>query len=381
MMRIAQVAPLYERVPPERYGGTERVVSFLTEELVRLGHDVTLFASGDSVTRARLVAPCARSLRLDPHCRDPLAPHVRMLGWVYQRAPEFDIIHCHTDYLGLPLSRGTDTPTVITLHGRLDLPDIHPLYQDYGDVPLVSISDAQRLSMPDANWAATVHHGLPLDLYAFQPCPGSYLLFLGRISPEKRPDCAIWVAKRAGVPLRIAAKVDAVDRTYFETVIRPMLEDPLIEFIGEVGEAEKGPLLANAMALMFPVDWPEPFGLVMIEALACGTPVIARGRGSVPEVVRSGHTGFVCDSDEEMVDAVRQVTQLDRRLCRQEFDERFAVSVMARNYVDVYREICRARRQRRLHSAAFARAAARVRATVTVHPTPRSALAKGGSSV
>ena len=381
MMRIAQVAPLYERVPPELYGGTERVVSFLTEELVRLGHDVTLFASGDSLTRARLVAPCARSLRLDPHCHDPLAAHVRMLGWVYQRAREFDIIHCHTDYLGLPLSRSTDTPTVITLHGRLDLPDIHPLYQEYGDVPLVSISDAQRLSMPGANWAATVHHGLPLDLYSFHPRPGSYLLFLGRISPEKRPDCAIRVAKRAGVPLRIAAKVDAVDRTYFESVIRPMLEDPLIKFIGEVGEAEKAPLLANAMALVFPVDWPEPFGLVMIEALACGTPVIARGRGSVSEVVRSGYTGFVCESDEEMVDAVRQVAQLDRRLCRQDFDERFAASVMARKYVDVYRHICRARRQRRLHSGAFAHAAGRVRATLTVHPTPRPALAKRGSSV
>ncbi len=345
-MRIAQVAPLHERVPPELYGGTERVVSFLTEQLVQLGHDVTLFASGDSLTQARLVAACRRSLRLDPNCRDPLAPHVRMLGWVYRRAHEFDVIHCHTDYIGLPLSRYTDVPTVLTLHGRLDLPEIHPLYEEYGNIRLISISDAQRTPMPGANWAATVHHGLPLDLYTFQPHAEPYLLFLGRISPEKCPESAIRIAKRAGVRLKIAAKVATVDRDYFETVIQPLLGDPLIEFIGEVSDIEKAPLLANAMALLFPIDWPEPFGLVMLEALACGTPVIARRRGSVPEILRNGQTGMVCDSDDEMVDAVRQVAHLDRGRCRKEFEQRFSVAVMARAYLDVYERACTGRPRR-----------------------------------
>ncbi len=343
-MRIAQVAPLYERVPPQMYGGTERVVSFLTEELVRLGHEVTLFASGDSITRARLLASCPRALRLDGSCRDSLAAHVRMLGWVYERAAEFDIIHNHTDYLGLPLTRMVPTPTLLTLHGRLDYEEIHPLYRDYGDVPMVSISDAQRAPMPDANWAATVHHGLPLDLYAPEPAPGAYLLFLGRISPEKCPDSAIRVAKRAGLPLRIAAKIDPVDRPYFERTIRPLLDHPLIDFIGEVGEAEKRILLANARALLFPIDWPEPFGLVMIEALACGTPVIARPRGSVPEVLGDRRTGFICETEDQMVAAVRRVGDIERRACRREFERRFAVNVMARKYVAVYEEVCARRR-------------------------------------
>ncbi len=346
-MRVAQVAPLYERVPPKLYGGTERVVSFLTEELVQLGHEVTLFASGDSMTRARLLAPCVRALRLDSSCRDALASHVRMLGWVYERAAEFDIIHNHTDYLGLPLTRMVRTPTLITLHGRLDYEDIHPLYRDYREVPVVSISDAQRAPMPDANWVATVHHGLPMELYKPEPRPGAYLLFLGRISPEKCPDCAIRVAKRAGVPLRIAAKIDPVDRPYFEHVIRPLLDDPLIDFIGEVGDAEKKSLLAKARALLFPIDWPEPFGLVMIEALACGTPVIARRRGSVPEVMTDGHTGFVCETEDEMVAAIGRLGAIDRRACRREFERRFAVNVMAQKYIDVYERVC-ARRHRSL---------------------------------
>jgi glycosyltransferase involved in cell wall biosynthesis len=338
-MHIAQVAPLYERVPPRLYGGTERVVSYLTEELLRLGHEVTLFASGDSITGARLIAPCANALRLDPGCRDALAPHVRMLGHVYRHANEFDVIHCHTDYLGLPLAAACPTPTVITLHGRLDIPEIAPLYGDYPGVPLVSISDAQRIHLPHANWAATVHHGLPSEMFPFRDSPGKYLLFLGRISPEKRPDSAILIARRAQRPLRIAAKVDAVDRAYFDATIRPLLDDPVIEFLGEVGDDRKAELIAGALALLFPVDWPEPFGLVMIEALACGTPVIARRRGSVPEVLRDGVTGFVCETEDEMVAAVTRVATLDRKRCREEFERRFTVTAMARRYIEVYDRI------------------------------------------
>ncbi|GIW42160.1 MAG: glycosyl transferase [Candidatus Binatia bacterium] len=344
-MRIAQVAPLYERVPPELYGGTERVVSYLTEELVRRGHEVTLFASGDSITRARLEPMCPRALRLDPNCKDPLAPHVRMIGRVYQRAEEFDLIHCHVDYLCLPFTRFVSTPTVITLHGRLDIPEIGPLYREYPEVPLVSISDAQRIHLPDVNWLATVHHGLPRDLYVFHPKADSYVLFLGRISPEKRPDSAIRVACRAGVRLRIAAKVDAVDRLYFEREIRPLLDHPLVEFIGEVDDAAKRELLGNARALLFPVDWPEPFGLVMIEALACGTPVVARRRGSVPEVVEHGRTGFVCETEDEMVEALARIEEIDRAVCRQVFERRFTVEVMASRYEEAYRKVLASRRE------------------------------------
>src|SRR6266404_5385219 len=337
-MRIAQVAPLTESVPPQLYGGTERVVSYITEELVRLGHEVTLFASGDSITRARLEAPCSRALRLDPNCHIPLTHHLRMLGQVYQRAQEFDVIHCHTDYLGLPLTHFTSTPTVLTLHGRLDIPDLDPMYSEYPEVPLVSISDAQRIHLPQLNWAATIHHGLPPDLYSFQPRPGSALLFLGRISPEKRPDTAIRVACRSGVPLRIAAKVDVVDREYFETTIRPLLAHPLIEFIGEVDEQQKGALLRDTLALLFPIDWPEPFGLAMIEALACGTPVIARPRGAVAEVLRDGVTGLLCETEDDMVEAVGRVATLERARCRQEFEQRFTSWVMTQRYLQVYQE-------------------------------------------
>lgn len=347
-MRIAQVAPLYESVPPRLYGGTERVVSYLTEALVRLGHEVTLFASGDSRTQARLRAPCDRALRLDPTCQDSLAPHIRMLGQVYQRAHEFDIIHCHTDYLSLPLARFTLTPTVITLHGRLDIPELRPLYQEYSDVPLVSISDAQRNPLPEMNWAATVYHGLPLELYpSFQPHPGAYLLFLGRIAPEKRPDSAIRVACQAKIPLRIAAKVDRADQEYFETTVRPLLNHPLIDFLGEVNDEQKRDLLSNARALLFPVDWPEPFGLVMIEALACGTPVITRRRGSIPEIIRDGQTGFICETEEEMVEAVHRIDTLERAACRRAFMDRFTVTHMTQRYVKIYEAICAERRSGR----------------------------------
>jgi glycosyltransferase involved in cell wall biosynthesis len=338
-MRIAQIAPLYESVPPQTYGGTERVVSYLTEELVRQGHEVTLFASGDSVTHARLIAPCRRALRLDPQCVDPQAPHFVMLEQVCRHAAQFDVLHFHVDYLHYPFSRRLTTPQVTTLHGRLDLAELPPLYQEYREMPVVSISHAQRAPLPWLRWVATVYHGLPPEPYAFHPQPGSSLLFLGRIAPEKRPDSAIRVACRAGIPLRIAAKVDPVDRQYFETVIRPLLAHPLIDFIGEVDEQQKVALLREALALLFPVNWPEPFGLVMIEALACGTPVIARRRGSVPEIVRDGQTGLLCETEDEMVEAVQRVAQLDRAACRRAFERRFTARHMAQHYARVYAQV------------------------------------------
>jgi glycosyltransferase involved in cell wall biosynthesis len=335
-MRIAQVSPLFESVPPKYYGGTERVVSYLTEELVRQGHEVTLYASGDSVTKARLVAACRRALRLDKKCIDQLAHHVLMLEHLAKEAHEYDVIHYHVDYLHFPLSRRMRVPHVTTLHGRLDLPDLLPLYREFGDIPLVSISDAQRTPLPPVNWVATVYHGLPDDLYRFREQPGSYLAFLGRISPEKRVDRAIDIATRLGMPLKIAAKVDAVDREYFDTTIAPLLHGPNIEYVGEVGEGEKDELLGNAFALLFPIDWPEPFGLVMIEALACGTPVIAYCRGSVPEVIDDGVTGFIVTGLDDALAAAERVASLDRRRCRQVFEERFTASRMAGDYVAVY---------------------------------------------
>lgn len=335
-MRIAQVAPLYERVPPLRYGGTERVVSYLTEELVSRGHDVTLFASGDSLTRAELVPGWARGLRLEETNVDPIALHVAMLLKVYERAADFDVIHCHTDYLGLPLSRTVRVPTVLTLHGRLDIPEVHPIYTAFPDVGLVSVSDAQRTPVRGARWAATVYHGLPPDLHQLHPEPGRYLAFVGRISPEKRPDVAIRVAVQAGVPLRIAAKVDRADREYFEQVVRPMLDHPLVEFLGEVDDQQREALLGGALALLFPIDWPEPFGLVVIESLACGTPVIARPRGSVPEILTHGSSGFLCETEREMVAAVRHIGELSRAACRAEFERRFTVAKMTDAYARVY---------------------------------------------
>jgi len=337
--RIAQVAPLYESVPPRLYGGTERVVSNLTEALVDAGHEVTLFASGDSKTAARLEAVCPEALRLDPSCRDPLAHHVRMLGRVYRNAADFDLIHCHTDYLGLPLAHLVSTPTLVTLHGRLDLPELPAVYDELDQVPLVSISDAQRAPLAGANWIATVHHGIRAEPFHYSQRGGKSLLFLGRMSPEKRPDLAIRVACRAGVPLRMAAKVDRVDEPYFDDVIRPLLADPLIDYLGEVDDAGKVELLGDSLALLFPIDWPEPFGLVMIEALACGTPVISRPCGSVPEVLRHGVTGFVADTEDDLVRAVERVHELDRAACRAEFEERFTVDAMLRGYLATYRAL------------------------------------------
>jgi glycosyltransferase involved in cell wall biosynthesis len=340
-MRIAQVAPLYESCPPQFYGGTERVVSYLTEELVRQGHQVTLFASGDSQTSAILQAPCERALRLDPRCKDPLPYHFVSLHRVAQSADAFDIIHFHTDYLHFPIFPESWGKTLTTLHGRLDLPDLPPVLHEFAMMPLVSISNAQRAPVPWANWYGTVHHGLPTSLYAPGNGEGGYLAFIGRICPEKRPDWAIEIARRTDLPLTIAAKVDKADRSYYKTRIKPLLRDPRVEYIGEIGESEKRVFLGDAMALLFPIDWPEPFGLVLIEAMACGTPVIAIGRGSVPEVVDHGVTGFVVDNIEEAVAAVPLARTLDRAAIRRRFVERFSVERMARDYLALYAAVLR----------------------------------------
>jgi glycosyltransferase involved in cell wall biosynthesis len=335
-MRIAQVAPLFEAVPPAGYGGTERVVSYLTEELVRMGADVTLFASGDSVTAATLVQGSRHAIRLSPEPLDPLAWHTIQLGKVARRADQFDIIHFHTDFLHFPFSRRLAARSLTTLHGRLDLPDLAPLYREFSEIPVVSISNAQRAPLPWANWQATVYHGLPEDLFRFDREGGDYLAFLGRVSPEKRPDWAIEIARRAGLPLKIAAKVDPADRAYYEGVVAELLRQPHVEMVGEVGQDEKVPFLGGARALVFPVDWPEPFGLVMIEALACGTPVIAFRRGSIPEVIDEGVTGFVVDSVDEAVDAAARIGEIDRERCRRVFVERFSARRMAADYAALY---------------------------------------------
>jgi len=338
-MRIAQVAPLYESVPPQGYGGTERVVSYLTEELVRRGHDVTLFASGDSLTEAELVPCCARSLRLDPGCKDPLVYHYVMLERMTQRAADFDVLHFHIDYLHFPISRRIGVPHVTTLHGRLDLPDLQPMYDEFRDAPLVSISDAQRGPLPQANFLRTIHHGLPLDLHRPRANAGDYFAFLGRISPEKGVGRAIAIARALGVPLRIAAKVDHADRAYYERELEPVLDDPLIEFVGEIGEDAKGDFLGGARALLFPIDWPEPFGLVMIEAMACGTPVVAFRGGSVAEIIEDGVSGFVVDDLGAAIEAAGRTQELDRLACRRAFERRFSVQKMAEAYLETYAEV------------------------------------------
>ncbi len=338
-MKIAQVAPLMEAVPPKLYGGSERVVAYLADELVSLGHRVTLFASGDSVTKAKLEAVWPQALRLDPTACDVLAPHMLMLEQVARRAEDFDIIHLHVDYLGYSVMRRTGVPYVSTLHGRLDLPPLQQLYKVFSDVPVVSISDAQRAPLPHANYVATVHHGLPERMLTPGFGAGGYLAFLGRISPEKAPDAAIRIAAKAGLPLKIAAKVDRVDRDYFADRIEPLLAQSHVEFVGEIGEAEKSEFLGNASALLFPIDWLEPFGLTMIEAMACGTPVIARRRSSVPEVIDEGVTGFIFETEDEAVAAVHRVRTLDRARVRRTFEERYTARRMAEDYVRVYRRL------------------------------------------
>jgi glycosyltransferase involved in cell wall biosynthesis len=343
-MKIAQVAPLTEAVPPKLYGGTERVVAYLTDALVELGHDVTLFASGDSVTKAKLAPIWPQALRLDPAIKDFLAPVFMELEMVARRAHEFDVIHSHLDYFGYPLLRLLDVPSVTTLHGRLDLPELRPLYEVYDDMPVVSISDSQRVPLPQANYVATILHGLPQNLLAKGSGAGGYLAFLGRISPEKAPDAAIRIAARAGMPLKIAAKVDRVDAEYFKTTIEPLLSLGQVEFIGEIGEHQKSDFLGNAAGLLFPIAWREPFGLVMIEAMACGTPVIAFGNGSVPEVLEDGVTAFIVQNEDQAVQAVRKIGMLDRHRIRAEFDQRFTAQHMAQNYLKLYSRLSKARR-------------------------------------
>lgn len=335
-MRIAQIAPLYEAVPPKLYGGTERVVSFLTEELVALGHDVTLFASGDSITSAKLVSPWPRALRLDPTNRDPIVPHMLLMEDLRQRVDEFDVLHFHMDYWPFSLFSRQRTPFVTTLHGRLDLPELQPIFDMFPHVPVVSISDAQRRPLPQARFVDTVLHGVPENLLTPQPVKPEYLAFLGRICPEKCPDRAIQIARRAGIPLKIAAKVDRVDQEYFDAVIRPLMRGPGVEMIGEISDREKSAFLSGAVGLLLPIDWPEPFGLVMIEAMACGTPVVAFNRGSVPEVIDHGLTGFIVEDDVGAVAAVDRLGELSRDRVRQQFEERFTARRMAEDYLDVY---------------------------------------------
>ncbi len=339
-MRIAQVAPLSESVPPQTYGGTERVVAYLTEELVRQGHDVTLFASGDSRTSAHLVEGWPRSLRRDEGCDDKVAPHLVMIERVMRACQDgFDVVHFHTGYLHFPLARHLGVPHVTTMHGRQDRPEAGALLREYRDVPLVSISDDQRTPAPEARWVRTVQHGLPDGLLAYSPRSRGYLAFLGRISPEKRPDRAVAIARAVGMPLRVAAKVDKVDREYYERDIRPLFESSGIEYIGEIAESEKSEFLGGADALLFPIDWPEPFGMVMIEAMACGTPVVAWNEGSVSEVIEDGRTGFLVRSLWEAIERTRQLGLLSRAACRESFERRFTAERMARNYVNVYERL------------------------------------------
>lgn len=339
-MKIAQISPLIESVPPRLYGGTERIVSYLTEELVRMGHDVTLFASGDSATSAELVSCATMALRLDPRVKEQVPFYMVMLDRVRQLADDFDILHFHTEFFHYPMFHHMAERTVTTLHGRQDISELKTLYAAFPELPLISISNAQRRPVSSSNFAGTVYHGLPNDLLepTFNP-NGDYVAFLGRISPEKRVDRAIRIATAAGIPLKIAAKVDKADRDYFEAEIKPMLDLPGVEFVGEINERQKTSFLGNARALLFPIDWPEPFGLVMIESMACGTPILAFRNGSVPEVIDEGLSGYIVDKEEEAVSVLQQTVQLDRRRVRRRFEERFSASRMAADYVSIYEKI------------------------------------------
>ena len=339
-MKIAQIAPLYEAVPPKLYGGTERVVANLCDALVDQGHDVTLFSSADARTKAKLIPVRDQAIRLDAApLKSDLAAHMTMLSEVRRRANEFDALHFHVDMIHFPFFEDIAHRTLTTLHGRLDIKDLPGVYRRWPQYPMVSISDDQRRHLPDANWAGTVHHGMPSDSYIFNEKPRGYLAFLGRMSPEKRPDRAIAIAKRLGMPLKMAAKVDHADAEYFHRQIEPLLADPLIEFIGEIGDAQKSEFLGGAEALLFPIDWPEPFGLVMIEAMACGTPVVAWRCGSTPEVIEPGLTGFLVETDAEADAAVLKARQLDRRNVRRRFELRSSAAAMARRYVDLFEQM------------------------------------------
>ena len=343
-MKIAQVSSLMEAVPPKLYGGTERIVAYLTDALVDLGHDVTLFASGDSVTKAKLEPGWPHALRLDEGMRDYLAPHIILLETLARRAEDFDIIHLHIDYLGYPVLKRIGVPFLTTLHGRLDLPELRSIYETFSDVPLVSISDSQREPLPNANYIGTIHHGLPQNLLKQGDGSGGYLAFIGRISPEKAPDAAIRIAAAAGTKLKIAAKIDKVDRAYFEQHIEAAMAQPHVEYIGEIDETQKSEFLGKAAGLIFPIAWREPFGLAMIEAMACGTPVIAMNRGSVPEVIEDGVSGFIVENEEEAIAATKKLKTLDRARVRQAFDRRFTGKRMAEDYVGLYQRLAAADR-------------------------------------
>jgi glycosyltransferase involved in cell wall biosynthesis len=338
-MRIAQVAPLYESVPPKTYGGTERIAAYLSEELVALGHEVTLFASGDSRTAANLVATIPQSLRLGGGYDSASIYETVHIEHALRRADQFDLIHFHTGHIHYPATRRFATPHVTTLHGRLDLQALQPLYTEFSDAPVISISDAQRRPLPQANWRATIHHGLPPSLLRFNPRGGDHFVFLGRISREKRVDRAVEIARQVGVPLRVAAKIDPADRHYYASEVKHLLNHPLVDFVGEVTDEAKQELLGGAKALLFPIDWPEPFGLVMIEAMACGTPVIAWNCGSVPEIVEDGLSGFIVGSMDEAIDAARCVDRIDRRSCRLAFERRYTARRMAEDHVRVYERL------------------------------------------
>jgi glycosyltransferase involved in cell wall biosynthesis len=346
-MRIAQVAPLTESVPPKLYGGTERVVSYITEALVDLGHDVTLFASGDSQTSGKLEAVWPRALRLDPGIRDRIAPHMLLMERVRRMADQFDVLHFHMDYYSFSLFGRQETPFITTLHGRLDLPEQQPVFDVFSNAAVVSISDNQRHPLPQAKWLTTVYHGLPETLYTPQPVEQQYLAFLGRISPEKRVDTAIRIAEKCGMKIKVAAKIDAADREYFENEIKPLFDLPHVEYIGEIADKDKATFLSGAHALLFPIDWPEPFGLVMIEAMACGTPVIAFNRGSVPEVIDEGVSGFVVEDEIGAVAAVNRIHTLSRERVRERFETRFTSRRMAQQYVDAYNTVIRAQKRSR----------------------------------
>jgi glycosyltransferase involved in cell wall biosynthesis len=346
-MRIAQIAPLTESVPPKLYGGTERAVSYITEALVDLGHDVTLFASGDSLTSAKLEPVWPRALRLDPGIRDRIAPHMLLMEMVRRQADQFDVLHFHMDYYSFSVFKRQETPFVTTLHGRLDLPEQQPVFDTFNTAPVISISNAQRQPMPQAKWLRTVYHGLPEKLYTPQPVEQRYLAFLGRISPEKRVDTAIRIAQRCGLPIRIAAKVDEADREYFEREIKPLLALPFVEYVGEINDSQKAEFLSGAHALLFPIDWPEPFGLVMIEAMACGTPVVAFNRGAVPEVVDEGVSGYIVEDEIGAVAAVNRISRISRAGVRRRFEERFTSHRMAQEYVQAYQAVIRANKRSR----------------------------------
>jgi glycosyltransferase involved in cell wall biosynthesis len=339
-MKIAQVAPLCESVPPQLYGGTERIVSYLTEELIELGNEVTLFASGDSVSRAQLVSPVAQALRLNPKCEDMIAPHMVQLADVMMMADEFDFIHFHTDYLNFILSDYIKTPHLTTLHGKLNIAELQLVYDRFPDQPVVSISHAQRKPLPQANFVGTVYHGIPKDMFQLSEGRGGYFAFLGRISPEKRCDRAIKIALACNTPIKIAAKIDKVDRDYFENEIQHLFDHPLVDFIGEINEQQKQDFLGNAKALLFPIDWPEPFGLVMIEAMACGTPVVAWNAGSVPEIIEHGKNGFIVNTVEAAIQAAQKATSLDRKAVRTTFVKRFSARRMAEDYLAIYQQLC-----------------------------------------